>query len=504
MPHINMEPIEPIASESLFTIAVEAELLVHSFVDELIERGANVLYDRYLEGKCVPSATAQLTAMLVNATELLHLRRDIGEAHLWPEADEPQPCAIDTWGRSAVQVKKKYTIMPRPALVSPRGEGSLRSHMTTLTRVSQAFRSKQTKPAEALVEERHFTPVPLPQQKVNSTTEEDTLRQQKDAENLRKIEAETRKRQEQETEQERAKDVAKRLQELKDKEYTYDYDGRIITVKTQTDARQFDGPEFKLAEDEPPKAGNKRRIQKVVSPKELPTVKSKKPPVGDLEFVKNIQSGQPQLFTNINLSAGVTIGEGTKSRQSPKRPKLKTLTRSQYHKLTETNSLHNTHSSFTSSIKSSRKEPKERDEFGRTQVVTSRRDLLSEIPDNEEDEADELMHRPLHGKSQSTRLFSAITRFGEGAQESEGVSEIDQFNFELLKNKQWGANPPIKNPLIPSKLPQRPSQKTLRETHGSRAQLPRERPATTSHSRLPPVGQTKRHGQLRSELKRGL
>jgi hypothetical protein len=264
--------------------------------------------------------------------------------------------------------------------------------------------------------------------------------------------------------------------------------------------------EFNLIEERIPVVKAEHRLTKVLSAKELPNVKSKKAPKAEVDFVKNIKSIQPPLFDNIRLAAGVTVGEGVRRRRSPLKPDVKTMTRKHYRSLADLYDP-NTHLSYASSISSALHETKSREEF-KSQVVTSNAGLLSEIPDIDEAEDrpyEAIQVMPVQMKAKRSRVLPAISKFGEGVLQSGELSEIDKFNFELLKSKQWGANPPIKEPIVFNKLPQRPSLKNLQETYGFRSKLPRDRPyiETTARTHLSPQhGKTIGQGLMtkRSEL----
>jgi len=102
------EPNEPpVNPTDLLKFAGEAEVFVDSIVEELLIRGADALYDHYLDEKNDPFIVKQTTAILTNALEVQNIRRDAGELQTWDEEVEPMPCAIDTWGRAAVPIKKK-------------------------------------------------------------------------------------------------------------------------------------------------------------------------------------------------------------------------------------------------------------------------------------------------------------------------------------------------------------------------------------------------------------
>mmetsp|Transcript_20165 Transcript_20165/g.37528 ORF Transcript_20165/g.37528 Transcript_20165/m.37528 type:complete len:523 (+) Transcript_20165:23-1591(+) len=513
-----MEDLRPPNLLEHFNNAAECEVEVDKLIEELVIRGADSLYDHYLDAKNVPFAVKLNSDILVNAIELFHVRQDLGESEVWPEEVEPLPCTIDTWGRAAVPVKKKYKIIqPRPP-TSPHS-GSVRSHITTITRVSQNLRSRvesRKTVKEPLVEEKQHVPVALPEQTIVVSPEEDNLRLKKELEYQRKQEEDERIRLANEVEEERLKEASKRASDLKSKPFTYDFDGQLMLQRQVKDTRvSFGEPEFKIITEEALPQGGKNKLKRMVSKKELPTVKSKRPPEGEIEFVKNILSGQPPLFDNIKLAGGVSIIEGAKVRKSPKKSKAKTLTRTQYKQLSDHNSMNKTYSSFSSSIKSARPEgfrEQNKEDAGKSLVVTSNADLLSDIPDIEEEDFPNQSMKIIHPKSKSAKNLSPITKFVEGMEESDDLSEVDKFNFQLMKNKDWGANPPIRGP--PKRdviIPSRKSGKVLHETLGYRTKLPRERPyieATSRKTRLapPPLGKTMGHGliSVQSEILKSL
>lgn len=502
------EPVEPPVNHvELLRNACEAEIIIDDIVEELLIRGADVLFDHYLDGKNDPFIVKQKTNILLNAIEQMHIRRDNGEAEVWPEEEELVPCPIDTWGRAAVPIRKKFRMVQTRPPTSPHREGSSKSLMSSIARASQAFKAKigPSTPMHTtgLEEVRSFTPIPLPEQKVVVSAVEDKLRLSKEAEVMRRFEEEERIRKANQAEEDRIKEAAKRAQELRDKPFTYDYEGRIMLLRPLHETGANGDTEYQVAIDAPPNPKGKKQLGRVPSRKELPTLKQKKAPVNDVEFVKNVQSGQPPLFDNIKLTPGVKIGEGNRFKTSPHRQKNRTLSRGQYRRLAESPGLLMTQSSFASSIKSSKHETKDgaKNEALKSQVMTSNPELLSEIPDIEDEERFEASVNPNPRKSKSVRQLAPITKFGEEVEEEEGMSEVDQFNFKILKSTNWGSNPPIREPILPTRMPKRPSNKSLQETHGFKIKLPRDRPyieSTTSRSHMPPppIGKTMGHGLL--------
>jgi hypothetical protein len=494
-----------------FFEAVEAEVFVDGVLDRLLTSVADTLYDHYLDSKNDAFIVKQINSTLVNVLEIEYTRRDTGETQPWAEDAEPPPCSIDTWGRGAIPVRKKYRVVHAAVPATAQREGSSRSMISSITRASQAFKSKiHQRPGAgpAVNEERSRTPVPLPYHKEQSTAEEATLRQKKEVETQRKAEEQERIRKEVEAEAERIKELVKRAHELRNKPFTYDYEGRIMMLRPTRDTDAGNATEFNLMTEDPPKTANKKGIERVASGKDLPVLKHKRPPVKEVEFIKNLQSVQPPLFEYIQLAPGVRMGEGSRVKANPLRLRHTTISRTQYRKMTEVPELLVAESSVSSSGRfhphegQGAKEAKKAKESSlKPAVVTPNPEMLSAIPDNEDESMqDSYKPRPSPPKTKSAMSMAPITQFGGEMEEAEGLSEVDQFNFQILRSKNWGMNPPVKEPNVPS-LPKFSSLKTLHETYGHRSKLPRERPfieSQTSRKHLPPppLGKTMGHGLL--------
>jgi hypothetical protein len=495
-----------------FIEAAEAEVFVRGELDRLMKCVGDTLYDHYLDSLNVGFIVNQTSSTLINVLEIEYTRRDTGETEPWAEDSEPPPCSIDTWGRGAIPVRRKYRVGHATVSATPLPrDGSSRSLLSSITRASQAFKSKvHQRPGTGppVNEERSHTPVLLPFHKEQATAEEDRLRQQKEVESLHRAAEAERVRKEVEAESERIKELAKRAHELRSKPFTYDYEGRIMMLRPIRDD-SASVTEFILKTEDPPKTANKKSIERVGSGTELPVLRHKRPPVKQVEFIKNPQTVQPPLFDNMQLAAGVRMGEGNRVKASPLRMRRTTISRAQYRKVAEEPEQLLTESSVSSSVKYHHQDDKgskvAKESSLKQGVVSPYPELLSAIPDNEDASMQaSYQPRPSPPKSKSAMSIAPITQFGGGMEEAEGLSEVDQFNFQILKSKNWGMNPPIKEPNVPS-LPKFSSLKTFHETYGLRSKLPRERPfiiSQTSRRHLPPppLGKTIGHGLLSGQV----
>lgn len=500
-----MNQTKPIPLYKAFCSAAEAEVVVDSLVEELLERANNFIYDRYLEAKHLPFVLSQAIMTLVNVLELEFIRIDIGHTNPWPEDPEPMPCPIDAWGRSAISVKQKYKVVkPRPP-PSPLGEGSSRSPLSTISRISQFMKSRlRNRNSARPIGEKVYEVVQLPEEKVEVTSEEAILRFHKETESDRLWAEKERIRIIHEAEQEREREAARRVQELKNKTFTFDYKGRIMLQRKIMDHKSPTvEPEFNVIADLSP-TPDKRPLMKIISKRDLPSLVTKRPSEKHVEFVRNIQASQPPLYDNIKLSSGVLVRDGNLNRSSHLKSQVRTLSRQQYRQVTETNttSLDKSRSSQSSSLRPRGPEDrKENEENVKSAVVTTNSHILLELPDIAEEKPLLSNLRISPEKSKTSRALTPITMFWEDMEDVAKLSEVDKFNFTILKNTNWGNNPPLRTPSVPARLPSRPTAKNLQETYGYRTKLPRERPhieAFTSRSHLapPPPRKTMGHGLI--------
>jgi len=473
--------------------SVLAELAAELVVEQLVDAGSEMLYEKYLDNKVVPFTSAFLTAYLADTLEYYYHRQDMGESQQWPAEKEMKPPLIDAWARGAVPIKKKLKVTPVEQSSTPQADArSVRS--SGISRVT--FKPRLQAPANPTVEEpskpKPF-PLELPQEPPNP--EEDRLRVDKEKELKRRQEEEGRQRKLKEEEEEMNRRVQKMATDLKNRDFTYDYAGAIMLVnppKAERMPAYSQTVDFAIPEpiaDTSPKP--KRRAQ---TKDPASTVKPKKTPLSEVEFVRNLGTVQPPLLDSIKLNPGVVISEqGRVKRPPPEKNRKTTMSRSEYQLLVDQSAKE---ASVVSPVpKKAASTVGSQESAKKSSVTFSKKELLNELMD----EAEELDVQSKHGSDK-------MSRTSKKSRKEEQFSQVDRFNMELLKAKDWGINPQGREPAVPDRMPVRPTAKDLKETFGLGNRRSRDRPfADNSKGRTrlppPPLGQTMGHGLLQANGK---
>jgi len=456
----------------------DAELAAHSVISEIINRGGELIYKHYIDGKSVPFSVQFALSMMTNTLEMFYIRRDEGEQTDWAEEEEPVPCKIDTWARSAIPVRRKVKVRPPENSSQAADVKSVKSFRSTRSGISKVARATKTLKAMESVDERR--PVKIEEVQEEVSQEEEAQRARKERQLKRKREEADRLRALREEEEENQRKLAKEAEELKNKPFTYDHTGKIILItplKYDKMPPTALGVKFQLAEtppEEPPKPEPSKK--KPVQPVKL----RKDPPKSEQQWVRNVTSIQPPMYDSIALAPGVTLVEGnrTKYPEASQNAK-KTMTRREYKNLTQNafGNPENFEISKKESIVSSS------DSLKKTSQSVSKKDFLESIPDYELP-SDRIQEEESVEKSQTSqpqempKLLSKnkVTQYGEGFAESEEMSPVDRFNMQILKSSTWGNNPPYKQPVLPKKQPKKPSSNELWETYGDKFKKPKDKP----------------------------
>lgn len=470
-------------------VPMTAEFAAHQIVDHLVEAGAELLYEQYLDNKVVPFTTTFIKAYLAVTLETHFQRQDQGETQQWLAEKEMQASLIDAWARGAVPTKRKVKVTPMEQVSTPLPDAkSVRSGFSRVT-----FKPRIPQPSNPTVEETSKPkafPLELPQEPPNP--EEDRLRVEKEKELKRRQEEEARQRKLKEEEDEMNRRVQKMATDLKNREFTYDYAGAILLVNPPKPERlpaYSQSVEFTIPQpvaDVSPKAKRRPQIKEPSN-----TLKLKKTPLNELEFVRNLGTVQPPLLDSIKLNPGVVISEqGRVKHPPPDKNRKQTMSRAEYQLLVE-QSIKEA-SQTAPAPKKAAATSASQESLKKSSVTFSQKELLNELMD----EAEEVDAQSKHGSDK-------MSRTSKKSRKEELLSPIDRFNMELLRSKDWGINPQTREPAVPDRMPFRPTAKDLRETHGVKNRRPRDRPfvdMSKSKTRLPPppLGHTMGHGLLRA------
>jgi hypothetical protein len=489
-----MEEHKPILGEDL----AAAELLAHEVVEEVIERGAELLYDHYIEAKCVPYTVDFTLSLLADTFEMYYLRHDVGEADDWPEEREPQPCRIDTWARAAIPVKKKFKMAPpeepTPQAADAKSMRSFRSSRSGLSRpgIRQKKTAGQFQTTQAIGEEGkpQLVALDIPQEEVSA--EEEQLRIKKEKELKKKKDEQERVKKMQQEEEERQKKLQKRAEELKNKQFTYDHQGNIMLVQ-QPKFEKLPKTALEVifknqdAEREDSKQKSRGKSRGTVKEGGMAQAKAKKvPPPNEVEWVKNMTSIQPPLFENIKLANGVTFMDGGRVKYSNAAVagEKKTMSRKEYMQTVN----HSLNDPLANIRNNSQKELPKVQNFPAPQENTkslqsSNRIILDELPDVFDGPSQVIVEEPRTVKNTpaTDQARNKITVYNpevlKTLQSSPNqLSAIDKFNLELMKSTTWGSNPPYRQPKLPERMPKKLSAADIMKIHGDKIKKPKDQP----------------------------
>lgn len=441
-----------------------AELAAQVGLDMLVERGGEELYEHYLDSKIVPFTLEQLLGMLATGLELHFHRIDQGESSVWPADPEAVPNPVDSWARAHISVRKVYR-EPVEALPSPISleEKSLQS--------GASFRSATRKPTNALVSIAQSAERPqlyIIDSAIEPIEPElDVLRANKEREiQHRKAEME-KERQWKLQREEEARRLDRMASDLRNSNFTYDYEGKIVLMKT----RPLPSPSTVMysltaftTQAQPVKQ------KKGTLPPKKPVQLAKKTPASELQFVKSINA-TPNIMELLKVGTGVSAFESNRSKKGPD-AKSKTMSREEYKALTRA---------------ADEEEDYRQEKKGeRRKKGNSRKLLLEEIPDSDREEELQV----------SASVPSLLPP-------RKDLSAVDQFNLLILKSHDWGMNTVQSTLQVRAPLPDKPTPSAARATHGVKPRYPRDRPFVDrkpirQYQPQPPLGKTMGHGLLES------
>ena len=462
-----------------------AEYLAQESIDQIITSGADLLYERYITIKSVPYSVSLSLNLFASLFELHSVRHEPSGFEVWSEDSEPGASPIDNWARNTVPVitkvklpKSEPTTTFAPDTKSVKSYSSRRSGMPRLPKSS----SIKTKVAETSSIDEGIIPVPIPEDKSEVNEEEEFLRQVKEREMKKRREDADRLKKMKDEEVEKEKKLQKEAEDMRKKVFTYDHRGKIIyvnQVKVESLPESFN--ECRYVSQEPVVEEKKVKPRKK-SANDFTSVKRvKTAPVHEREWVKNVTSIQPSLIEAISLNPNVTFIDGSRTKYPPveKADEGKTMTRKEYimnyqTKQENVNFIENLEkngkdekrSSTLSSFDSGRK------------GMDSKKDIFEIIPDYEnlpQDKGDNVRGNRSVPPARS-KTHGRIVQYGTGNKLDSSLGPMDKFNSDILNNRNWGVNPPLKEPIIIERRPLKPDMKQLRDVYGNILKKPKDVP----------------------------
>lgn len=478
-----------------------AEVAAYSVIESIFALGGEILYDHYIDEKSVSFSVQSVTSLLANTVEAYYLRHDTGEVAVWQQDQEPVPCKIDTWARGAIPVKKKYK-MPavetsnQQQAADMRSVKSFRSSRSGFAKVSKMNKTiRNLNNNTQTIDEVKGQSIPIAQDKEEISEEEEQMRQRKEREMKRKKDEKERLRLRKEEEDEKEKKIVKEAEELRNKQFTYDTRGKLMLVNSiKYDAippaalvMKYTLP-ISLNEDQ---QGANKKLKKE-NTKEFSIIKARKQaPATEQEWVKNVTSVAPPIFDTIKLAPGVSLIEGARSKfPTHQASETKTMTRREYKSLADyqpSNYGALLDNPGQTGLEKKSSTVSSHDSFRPASNVQSKKDLLESIPDFEDnhdveelDEEDSFAERPsVKPKVDRLSKKDRILQYGETVEETEEMNPVEKFNIGILRNKQWGNNPPYKQAYIPDKMPKHPNSKEQWEIYGDQIRKPKDEPFAT-------------------------
>lgn len=461
----------------------DAILASHQAIDLILTQGGEILYSEYIGELSRPFTVKFINDLLLSILEQEHIRREVSLEAEWAEVPEPSPCSIDTWARNSIPVIQKL-VAPTPEHLQVQASDtksmkSFKSGRSTRSAMGRRAVNKNAlsmtgKTSNTIDETPQAFPINIPV--VVLTEEEENLRIKKENEIKRKMDEAARKKKIDDEMEELEKRLRKEANDLKNKPITYDCNGGIMYVNHP----RYDAIPKLLAETEylHDKKGELPPLPLPLNSKKKKIVEDlrvKTAPVREQDWVKNMTAVGPALFDIIKLNNGVTLSDGnrTKYPQITHSASQRTLTRKDYNH-------------YTLSVKSpvngvppliDKKSNLSQDSFKNSSRISSKRDVLEEIPEYEgvdlidESEEFDLAIKP-HKSRGNIRTFTSSGKIDED-------NPIEVFNKNIVGNKQWGINPAMKKPLIVEKIGKRPNDRGLKDIYGDILKKPKDQPFIT-------------------------
>jgi len=295
-----------------------------AIIDEVLASGGEQLYKKYLDDRVSEFAVRMATEEMTEVVKWHFMSRDEGEGELaekasWMIDEEPEPAEIDSWARGALQTRKKPAPSPPPTGASLSTEKGDVKRSRRSRRPSQQA-DKPPKTGESQVE--------APSTAGSRTTADPAKKKKKDepkpptaAERQRKLVEEAKAKRATENKQE-ADQLAKVKKETKDKAYIYDRNGAVVIIDEPDPSKM---PATSVA----PSVGIKSAVgadYQLEAAELRKVLGAARPSVsqGDAERAKVAQAArqaeqQPSLVESMDVTMGVTLQEGPKTKAGPQR-----------------------------------------------------------------------------------------------------------------------------------------------------------------------------------------
>jgi hypothetical protein len=477
-----------------------AESIIPRIIDKIVKDGAGLLMEKYLLSKQNDHVNDSLNNLIG-----LNLATEFAYYDAYPvtieEDVEPELVLMDNWARSKIETKQKELIE------KPNVDDRLE---TIMTETRKSFYNAKEKAKKFLKESKHEilpTPIEL-REPEDYNRDEEEVRAKKEGENRRRDD-EIRELQKKESMMEEQKRLAKQTQDLKNKNFTYNYDGTLVIVN-QPKMEKLPPVAYSAAcsigqniKDLIPSSKKKG------SSGPLAPVKSKQRKVAEQEkeFLNKLLQTAPPVFDSFNPAPGVLLIEGGKTKQNPKLKQNFTMTDGTLSLSNSTGTIRLSRSEYLQITRGGNLSRQNIDKDKKA-MNDQLRSLDSDGAKNwsikvdgvkEFDPKEKNMRKMMDTASKDVQInyknfehlvkaadeikMNSLLKVDEKAQTSKNstmiVDEfkktpIDEFNMEIMNAKDWGKNVVMSTSVVANTLP-KPTSKIFKQTMGVKSKYPRER-----------------------------
>jgi len=316
-----------------FLIAEEA---TKGVICAILDEGAAVLYQRYIEAKTFPYTGELGIAALLGECDMAYKPCPLPAQGDWELEMRPVSATIDSWARACVPIRRDgdrlkelrppelREVLPKEAKTSPMKPAAKQVR----TPVSAAMK-------DLTAGDSFLSRISLLKTEEEIDEEEMVWRDAKDREAKRKKEADARRSRQKKEEEEEHQKMSKAKDELKNKPYTYDSNGNIIWVNPVNEGKlpaYSSQMNYKFSS----KGGAPIAVEK---PEPRRQKLALKPKVNNLlvgmkdDTFQRLAPQQPSMYEAMALAPGVTLEDRGRTRKAEFREPKGAMTRLQYEQL---------------------------------------------------------------------------------------------------------------------------------------------------------------------------
>ena len=430
--------------------------IAYEVIEESLNLFAEEIYKKEIKFRSRGFGVNCTIELIMAVVEAGFVRNDPGDEELDQEYLEPLPPDTDTWMRSAIPVHKKFINkrVEKTETLLPSDLKSNQSFKTSFYR-SNTMQRLMKKPSKIFEE-----PVPFPMEivEVEISDKEEFIRLKKERDFKRKQEESERLENLKKEEENKRKLLARQFGG-KMKNFTYDYNGKILIVAPpKSSSELLEKVEFTVVPDPKPE-DNLKSLPRTEHGTRVGNERKKLlEPITERPF-KQIQS--LSILEHIRLAPGVTIGTSSRPLNSSRVPDSTTKSSMKKLQLLPLNPI----------IPPAKKKS--------SRLLESMSEAALSLP-----KISETLQKPSKKVSSTQKTGkkkpNQIKQYTKDLPFTDYPSEFDKFNLAILSDREWGKNPPMKSVKIPARVPKAVTAKDQWEIYGYLGKKPKDEPFMTS------------------------